>query len=158
MDFNKPLVYNPNVDLTDYQPNSFLHQNEPSYNPPPQREQYNPPQPREQYHAPPRRDQYYEPPGRNYYEPVQRETFYQQPIYKPKRSKKNKLNKVKKNKFVILKQLLIMIILFAIFSHNIPTTYICKNIPHISVNDTLYCSLIMGTLYSIIILIIFHLF
>lgn len=153
MDFNKPLVYNPNVDLTDYQPNNLFQPEMPPQQhyqqeiPLPPQRQYQPELPPQQYT---RRqpEQFYPPPE------------YYSPPPKPAKKSKKRVEKmrVKKVRFALIKQFLILVLLYSVFSHEIATHFIIPKIPYVSINDTIVKNLILGSIYSIIILVLFKIF
>jgi hypothetical protein len=158
---NRPLVYDPNVDLSDYVPNNSFKNNE-QYN---NFEQYTPPQ---QQYTPPPQQQYMPPPQQ--YTPQQytyQEDYYQQssPRYnqyeqlyntmKPKKSKKvAKFSNSKNNLLSSLKKIIIFTLLYVFMSHRKMTLLLCNKVPFLSVEKILYCNVFKGVLFSIIILLI----
>ena len=150
MDFNKPLVYNPNVDLTDYQPNNLFQPEMPS---PPQQQYYQQQIPPQQY--------YQQEIPQQQYTRRQPEQFYPPPEYyspppKPAKKSKKRVEKmrVKKIRFALIKQFLILVLLYSVFGHEIATHFIIPKIPYVSINDTIVKNLILGSIYSIIILVL----
>lgn len=164
---NRPLVYDPNVDLTDYVPNNNFNRgnNFEQYN---EYEQYSAPHTQQQYQQPP---QQYTPPQQQYTPPPQQynfqEDYYQPPVpkynqpekiyntVKPKKFKKKvKFTNSKGNLFGGIKKIIIFTLLYVFMSHRKMTILLCSKVPFLSVEKILYCNIFKGIVFSIMILLI----
>ena len=159
---NRPLVYDPNVDLSDYVPNNNFKNNEQynNYDQNPTSQQQYQPQP-QQYQPPP---QQYQPPPQQY---TFQEEYYQPsaPKYnqyeqlhntiKPNKAKKvAKFSNSKLNLFGGIKKIIIFTLLYVFMSHRKMTMLLCNKVPFLSIEKILYCNVFKGIIFSVIILLI----
>jgi len=156
---NRPLVYDPNVDLSDYVPNNNFKSNEQYNN---YEQHYTPPQqysspPQQQYSSPPQQyiyqEDYYQPPTPRY---NQYEQLYN--TIKPNKPHKTKnfakFSNSNTNIFRVFKKIIIFTLLYVFMSHRKMTLLLCNKVPFLSIEKILYCNAFKGVLFSIMILLI----